>query len=191
MQDGQQLDQDNFVEKRDPAELAMCIILAAIYLGLARYCWVALIAANNMRLLVNMIGFFVTIALLSLIIGFRSYISPCSLQLSGKGIKYRGPYWPQRKTVNWDQVFRVYLSPELVVVLYHPIANNKSIWPLLIQSIYLADKDNVPKAILKYCPTSPIVLTGPNWMTRLLVIVGFVLVAVFVMEKMGIPLLVK
>lgn len=183
MQDLQQYDQDNFVEKRDPAELAMCIVLSAIYLGLARYCWTALIAANNTRLLFNIVGFFVTIALLSLVIGLRPYISPCSLQLSGKGIKYRGPYWPQRKTVNWEQVFRVYLSPELIVVLYHPLDNNKSIWPLLIQSIYLADKDNVPKAILKYSPISPILLSGPNWLSRLLVIVGFILIAVFVLQK--------
>lgn len=189
--DQQQYDQDNFVEKRDPAELAMCIILAAIYLGLARYCWTALLDAHQMRLLFNIVGFFCTIASLSLVIGLRPYISPCSLQLSGKGIKYRGPYWPQRKTVNWDQVFRVYLSPELIVVLYHPLANNKSMWPLLIQSIYLAEKDNVPKAILKYCPVEPIMLAGPNWLTRLFVIVGFALVAVFVMEKLGIPLLVK
>lgn len=187
----QQFDQDNFIEKRDPAELAMCIILAAIYLGLARYCWTALIAAHQMRLLFNMVGFFCTIAMLSLVIGLRPYISPCSLQLSGKGIKYRGPYWPQRKTVNWEQVFRVYLSPELIIVLYHPLANNKSMWPLLIQSIYLAEKDKLPKAILKYCPVQPIMLTGFNWLTRLAVIVGFIVVAVFVMEKLGIPLLVK
>lgn len=176
--------QDNFVEVKDPAETAMCMILGSAYLGLAKFCWEPLLSAQNWQLFVNVEGFFVTIALLALLIGLRPYLSPCSLQLSNKGIKYQGPYWPQRKTVNWDQVFRMYVSPELVVVLYHPKANSKGIWPLIVQSIYLADQDRIPEVFLKYSPVQPVMLSGPSWSTRLLLIVAFSAVVIWIVQSL-------
>lgn len=110
--------QDNYVENRDPTELAMCLILAAAYLGLAKFCWQKLVDAGAWKMLFNIEGFFITIALVSIFVGLRPYLSPSSLQLSRHGIKYRGTYWPQRKTVNWDQVVQLYISPELVIVIY-------------------------------------------------------------------------
>src|SRR5436853_6111219 len=104
--------QDNYVENRDPTELAMCVILAAAYLGLAKFLWSKLVEAGNWKMLFNVEGFFVTIALVAIFVGLRPYLSPSSLQLSRHGIKYRGTYWPQRKTVNWDQVVQLYISPE-------------------------------------------------------------------------------
>ena len=180
--------QDNFVEAREPTELIMCIVLAAAYAGLARYCWEPLKAvstqSNNLSLFVNVEGLFITIAILALLVGLRPYLSPCGLQLSKRGIKYRGPYWPQRKTVNWSQVFRLYISPELVVVLYHPWEGNKGIWPLLIQSVYLADRANIPEAFAKYCPINSVLLSSPSWITRLLSIVLFVLVVVWILQML-------
>jgi hypothetical protein len=176
--------QDNFVEVRDPTEAAMCLILGACYLGLARFCFGPLQAAGNFRLLVNVEGFFVTIALLSLLIGVRPYLSPSNLQLSKRGIKYHGQYWPQRKTVNWDQVFRLYISPELIVVLYHPNPKNKGIWPLIIQSLYLADRESIDKTFIRYSPVPPIMLEGPSWLSRMIIIVSFAVLVIWILEML-------
>jgi hypothetical protein len=176
--------QDNYVESRDPTELAMCIILASAYAGLARYCWEPLQRTDNWRLLANIEGFFITIALLSLLVGLRPYLSPCSLQISNRGIKYRGPYWPQRKTVNWDQVFRVYAGPELIVVLYHPRPNKKGIWGLMIQSIYLSEREKIDQSVAKYSPVPPVLLSNPSWISRLILITLFVLVVVWILQML-------
>ena len=144
--------QDNFIEARDPAELIMCFILAAAYLGLAKYCWEPLLLVNNWKLLVNVEGFFITIAAISILMGLRPYISPSSLQISSRGLKYRGPYWPQRKTVNWDQVNQIYLSPELIILLYRPKTESKRPWPMLIMSIYLADRDKIARGNVAALP---------------------------------------
>lgn len=174
--------QDNFVEAHDPAELIMCIILAAAYAGLAKLLFNPLLEAGNWRLLVNIEGFFCIVALLALVIGIRPYISPCSLQLSSKGLKYRGPYWPQRKTVNWERIFRIYLAPEMILILYYPGKERKGIRPLLIQSVYLSDKDKIEDAVIKYSPAPPILLSNPGWMTRLIFIVCFVLLMIAILE---------
>ena len=179
-------DQDsqvNFLEARDPAELAMCVILAAAYAGLARYCWGPLHSTGNWRLFLNVEGFFITIAALALLLGLRPYLNPCSLQLSRKGIKYRGPYWPQRRTVNWDQVFKLYVSQEVIIVLYHPKSLDKGIWPMVILSVYLSDREKVVDAFLQYCPVVPTLLTGPSLSSRLLFIAVFIVVAVWILES--------
>jgi hypothetical protein len=176
--------QFNFVEAREPSELIMCLILAAAYLGLAKYCWAPLLLSKNWKLLINVEGFLVTIALLSIVIGLRPYLSPSSLQISGKGIKYRGPYWPQRKTVNWDQVLRLYLSPELVIVLYRPVPDRKKSWYLLIPSIYLADRDQIGPAIGKLSPIEPIVMTSPALISRLTLAGIFFLLIIWVLEML-------
>jgi hypothetical protein len=153
--------QDNFVEGKEPSELIFCLLLASAYLGLAKFCWTPLYLTSSWKLLVNVEGFFVTIAIIAILIGARPYTAPSSLQLSSRGIKYRGPYWIQRKTVNWDQVSRVYLSPELILVLYRPKAGSKRVWPMPIFSIYLAEREQVVKSFIKYCPIQAIMMKGP------------------------------
>ena len=69
----------------------MCLVLASAYLGLAKYCWTPLLLAKDWRLLFNIEGFFLAVALLSILVGLRPYMTPSSLQLSNRGIKYRGP----------------------------------------------------------------------------------------------------
>ncbi|MBX9720323.1 MAG: hypothetical protein K2X81_02915 [Candidatus Obscuribacterales bacterium] len=177
--------QDNFVEAHEPAELVMCIILGAAFVGLGKYCFEPLRASGNWNLLINIEGFFLTIALLSILVGLRPYLSPSSLQLSHRGLKYRGPYWPQRKTVNWDQIYQIYISPELIVVLYHPKPEKKHIWPLLIQSIYLADKERVALSFLNYCPVNPIILKGPSWQLRLISLCLFGLLIIWILQNLG------
>jgi len=176
--------QFNFVEAREPSELIMCLILAAAYLGLAKYCWPLLMLSKNLKLLINIEGFLVTIALLSIVIGLRPYLSPSSLQISSKGIKYRGPHWPQRKTVNWDQVLRLYVSEELVIVLYRPVPDRKKSWYLLIPSIYLADRDQIGPAIRKLCPIEPIVMTSPALLSRVTFALVFLLLVVWLLEML-------
>lgn len=158
--------QDNFVENKEPAELMFCIILASIYAGLARFCWTPLEQSHYWYYFVNIEGFFITIALLSLLLGMRPYLSPSSLQMSKHGIKYRGPYWPQRKTVNWSQVVQMYVSPELILILYKLPNKPKSIRPLLIHSVYLADRDKIPDSISKYCPIETTYVGNPGILTR-------------------------
>lgn len=179
--------QDNFVEARDPTELAMCFILASAYLGLAKYCWGPLLQITNWKLLVNVEGFFITIAVLSIMVGLRPYISPSSLQLSGHGIKYKGPYWPQRKTVNWDQVLQIYLSPELIVVLYHPKPTSKRVWPMLITSLYLADRDRIGRAMLRYCPITPVIMTSPHIVSRIVLGLLFLSIIICLLEMLISP----
>jgi hypothetical protein len=172
--------QDNFVEGKEPSELIFCLLLASAYLGLAKFCWVPLALTKNWKLLVNVEGFFVTVALVAILIGARPYTAPSSLQLSSRGIKYRGPYWIQRKTVNWSQVARVYLSPELILVLYRHKEGSKQVWPMPILSIYLADREQVVKSFLNYCPIQPIMLKSPaliSWMVLFAIL--FVLVIWF------------
>jgi hypothetical protein len=160
----------------------MCIILAAAYTGLAKLLFNPLLQVGNWRLLVNIEGFFCIVALLALVIGIRPYISPCSLQLSAKGLKYRGPYWPQRKTVNWDQIFRIYLAPELILLLYYEGKQRKGIRPMLIQSVYLSDKDKIEDTVIRYSPVPPILLSNPSWFTRLIFIASFALLMIAVLE---------
>ncbi|MFN8655361.1 MAG: hypothetical protein U0105_03400 [Candidatus Obscuribacterales bacterium] len=158
--------QDNFVEPREPAELIFCIILSAVYAGLARYCWEGLWLSGNWKLFLNIEGFFITIALLALLLGLRPYLSPSSLQLSGYGIKYRAPYWPQRRSVNWTQVVRLYISPGLILVLYRPQGKDRGLIPMIIQSDYLADKKKVPDSIKRFSPVPPVILPHANLLTR-------------------------
>ncbi len=153
--------QDNFVEGKEPSELIFCLLLASAYLGLAKFCWSPLYLTKSWKLLFNIEGFFVTVAIIAILIGARPYTAPSSLQLSSRGIKYRGPYWIQRRTVNWDQVSRVYLSPELILVLYRPKPGSKRMWPMPILSIYLAERDQVVKSFIKYCPIQVIMMKGP------------------------------
>jgi hypothetical protein len=160
----------------------MCIILAAAYTGLARVLFNPLVQIGNWRLLINVEGFFCIIALLALVIGIRPYMSPCSLQLSAKGLKYRGPYWPQRKTVNWDQIFKIYLAPELLLILYYVGKQRKGVHPMLIQSVYLSDKDKIEDSVIKYSPVTPTLLSNPSWTTRLVFIAAFAVVVIIVLE---------
>ena len=174
--------QDNFVEARDPIELAMMLIFSAAYLGLAQYVSRPLLLVSDMKLLLNVECFFVIIAAVAFLIGVRPYMSPSSLQLSARGIKYRGAYWPQRKTVNWDQVYRIYLSPELIIVLYRPNPNTKRIWPMLIASIYLADRERIPACILRHCPIQPVIMTSPTIRSRIVMGVMIVILAIWLFE---------
>lgn len=176
--------QFNFVEAREPSELIMCLILAAAYLGLAKYCWSPLLLSKNWKLLINVEGFLVTIALLSIVIGLRPYLSPSNLQLSSKGIKYRGPYSPRRKTVNWQQVLRLYVSNELVIILYRPSPDRKKSWPLVIPSIYLADRDQIGPAITKLSPIEPIVMTSPALVSRVTFALLFFMLVIWVLEML-------
>ena len=169
--------QYNFVEAREPSELILCLILASAYIGLAKYCWPTLLLSKNWKLLINVEGSLIIIALLVILIGIRPYISPSSLQISSKGLKYRGPYWPWRKTVNWEQVARLYLSGELIIILFRPNPNRKLTWWLLIPSIYLADREQIPKAFTHLCPIEPIIMTDPALISR---ITFYVLVSVLV-----------
>lgn len=173
--------QDNFVEAKEPSELIFCLLLASAYLGLAKFCWGPLYMMQNWKLLINVEGFFITVALVAVLIGLRPYTAPSSLQISSKGFKYRGPYWIQRKTVNWDQVAKAYLSPELILILYRPQPDHKKVWPLGILSIYLADREQVVKSFLKYCPITPVLMKSPalvSWITFGLMLF-FVIVWIF------------
>lgn len=153
--------QDNFVEGKEPSELIFCLLLASAYLGLAKFCWTPLYQTKSWKLLFNVEGFFVTVAVIAILIGARPYTAPSSLQISSRGIKYRGPYWIQRKTVNWEQVTRVYLSPELILVMYRPNPEKKRVWAMPILSIYLAERDQVVKSFLKYCPIEAKMMKSP------------------------------
>ena len=172
--------QDNFVENKEPAELMFCIILASIYAGLARYFWEPLEKSHQWFLLINFEGFFITIAAASVLLGMRPYLSPSSLQISRHGIKYRGPYWPQRKTVNWTQVVHMYVSPELILIIYRVPNKPKSIRPLLIHSVYLADKDNIVDSILKYAPIEPTLVANPGIFTRAAQVIFFGAIVVWI-----------
>lgn len=176
--------QDNFLESKEPSELLMCMVLASAYLGLAKYCWTPLLLAKDWKLLVNIEGFFLAIAGLSILVGLRPYLTPSSLQLSHHGIKYRGPYWPQRKTVNWNQVNKLYLSPELIIVLYHPVMGRKKLWPLIIPSIYLSDRERIAKVFIKYSPIKAEILSSPALISRLIMIVLFLAVVIWLLEML-------
>ncbi len=174
--------QDNFLESRNPTELVMCILLAAAYAGLAKQCWEPLLNTSNWRLFINIEGLLVTISLLSMLVGLRPYLNPSSLQLSNKGLKYQGPYWPSRKTINWERIFKLYVCPELIVVLYYSKNNRKQVWPLFIQSIYFADKENIEGSIRKFSLVPPIYLSSPGWQTRLLLMCLIAGSAIIILE---------
>jgi hypothetical protein len=176
--------QDNFVESKEPSELLMCLVLASAYLGLAKYCYMPLWLAKDWKLLFNIEGFFLIIALLSILIGLRPYVTPSSLQVSRHGIKYKGPYWPQRKTVNWKQVTRLYLSPELIVALYRPKEKSKRLWPLIIPIIYLADRERIAKVFIKWSPISPVILSSPALISRVIILLFFLGVIVWILEML-------
>lgn len=173
--------QDNFLEPREPVELMFCIILAAAYAGLAKYCWSPLIQSGAWLIFFNIEGFFITIGLLALMLGMRPYLSPSNLQISKHGIKYRGPYWPQRKTINWSQVFRMYVSPDLILILYKLPNKPKSIRPLIIHSVYLSDRERIPDSIVKYSPIEPIFLANPDWVTRCVCYILLALIVFWIM----------
>jgi hypothetical protein len=174
--------QDTYFENRDPTEIGMCVILASAYLGLAKYCWEPLRTADNWKLWVNVEGFFITIALVALMVGLRPYLSPSSLQISSRGIKYRGPYWLWRKTVNWEQVVQIYVSSELLIILYKPKLDSQRQWPMLIASVYLADKENIPETINRYCPVTPTIMTNPAIYSRIAMGCLFLILVLWILE---------
>jgi hypothetical protein len=176
--------QDTYIENRDPTEMAMCFILAAAYLGLARYCWTPLWAAKNLKLFINVEGFFITIALISILVGLRPYISPSSMQISHRGIKYRGPYWPQRRSVTWDQVIKVYLSSELIFILYKPKLDSKRMWAMLIASVYLASREKIAASMENYCTKPLEIVTNPALYSRILIGLLFFIAVIWILEML-------
>lgn len=172
--------QDNFVENKEPAELMFCIILASIYLGLARYFWEPLKKVS--WLFWEFEAFLIFVAIIALFLGARPYMSPSSLQISRHGIKYQGPYWPQRKTVNWTNVVQMYVSPELILVIYRLSDKPKSLRPLLIHSVYLADKDKIADSISKYAPMEPVLVANPGLITRTFQIMMFAAVVIWILS---------
>lgn len=174
--------QDNYVETKEPSELMFCVILSSIYAGLARYCWIPLEQSGLWNIFINIEGFFITISLLSLLLGLRPYLSPSSLQISKHGIKYRGPYWPQRKTVNWTQVVHMYVSPELILIIFRLHNKPKSIRPLLVHSVYLADRDKIADSIVKYSPIEPTFVSNPGLLTRTAQIILFAAIVLWIVN---------
>lgn len=173
--------QDSYFETREPSELIFCVILAAAYAGLARFCWEPLQASQKWVYFVSVEGFFITIALLSIVLGIRPYISPSSLQISQHGLKYRGPYWPQRKTVNWDQIFRLYLSPELIIIFYRPPSNPKGVRLLFIQSSYLSDRNNIVESFAKYALVQPVYMKNPDWYIKAVFLIGYLSIVCWIL----------
>lgn len=173
--------QDNYIEAREPAELAFCIILAAAYAGLARFLWEPLELTGQWFQFFSVEGFFITIALLSILLGVRPYLSPSNLQISNHGIKYRGPYWPQRKTVNWNQIFRLYLSTDLIVIFYHLPNNPKARRCLFLQCNYLADRENILASIAKYTPVPPTYLKNPDWYIKGVFLIAYLSIVCWIL----------
>lgn len=176
--------QYNFIEHRDPVETIMCLILAAAYLGLAKYCFTPLTITRNLQLVTNVEIFFCTIAVLSIFIGLRPYFSPSSLQISRHGIKYQGPYWPRRRTVNWEQVVTLYLSAELIIILYRPDTKKKLTWPMIIPAIYLGQREKIVEVMKQYSPSEPIMMTSPALISRILFVLAFVVFILWLLELM-------
>jgi hypothetical protein len=172
--------QDNYVETKEPSELMFCVILSSIYAGLARYCWSPLEESGLWNVFVNIEGFFITISLLSLLLGLRPYLSPSSLQISKHGLKYRGPYWPQRRTVNWSQVVHMYVSPELMLIIYRLPNKPKSIRPLLVHSVYLADREKIADSVVRFSPVEPTFVANPGILTRTAQILLFAAIVIWI-----------
>lgn len=183
-QDKQSITQLNFVEEREPAELVFCLIIASMYLGLGKYCWTSLLLTRNWKLFLNVEGFFTSIALLLILIGLRPYIGPSRLQISSKGVKYIGPYWLQRKTVNWEQIVRLYISNELVIILYKPWPDRKRIWPLVIFSMYLTDQEKIGPAIEKYCPVRSVAMSSPALLSYISFFIACFILIIWVAEML-------
>jgi hypothetical protein len=176
--------QDTFIENRDPTEITLCLILAAAYLGLAKYCWIPLWSAKNLKLFLNVEGFFITIAIVSILVGLRPYLNPASMQISHRGIKYRGPYWPQRRSVTWDQVVRVYLSSDLIFVLFKPNPNKKGMWAMIIASIYLASRENIAHSFETYCARPLEIVSNPTLYSRILLGFIFFITVIWILEML-------
>lgn len=176
--------QFNFIEYRNPVETMMCLILAAAYLGLAKYCFAPLVITKNWVMVTNVEIFFVTIAALSIFIGIRPYFSPSSLQISRYGIKYQGPYWPRRKTVNWDQVVSLYLSQELIIILYKPDITKNRTWPMIIPAIYLGQREQIVDIMKRYSHSQPIMMTSPALISRILIVLAFLAFIFWLLELM-------
>jgi hypothetical protein len=176
--------QHNFVENQDPVLTMTCIIVAAAYLGLARYCFEQLSAIKNWQLLFNVESFFLLFALLAIAIAVRPFLSPSSLQISRHGIKYQGPYWPRRKTVNWDQVLKLYLSNEFIVILYRPDPKRKRSWPLWIPTFYLGEREKIVQVVTEYSPTEPIMMTNLSLSTWVILGVFALLILIWLLEAM-------
>lgn len=183
---GQEPDESqyNFIEHRAPVETMMCVILAAAYLGLAKYCFAPLCLTKNWALLTNVELFFCAIAAISIFIGVRPYFSPSSLQISRHGIKYQGPYWPQRKTVNWGQIVSLYLSKELIIILYKPDQNRKRTWPMIIPAIYLGQREKIVEVMSEFTPKPPIMMTSPALVSRIIFVIAFAGFVIWLLELM-------
>ena len=173
--------QDTYFESREPAELIFCILLAAAYAGLAKFCWQPLEASHQWLSFTSVEVLFGVMALLSLVLGLRPYLSPSTLQISNHGVKYRGPYWPQRKTVNWQQIFRLYLSPELIVVLYHPTNKPNAIRFLFIQSSYISDREGIVSSFARYALVPPVYLKNPDWYIKGILLTAYMSVVCWIL----------
>jgi hypothetical protein len=176
--------QDTYLENRDPTEMALCLILASAYLGLAKYCWTPLWTAHNLKLFLNVEGFFCTIAVIAILVGLRPYLSPSSLQISHLGIKYRGPYWPQRRSISWEQVIKVYVSSELIFILYKPNLLQKRMWVMLVAAIYLSERQKIAKSMESYCPQPIEIVTNPAVFSRLIMGFLFFALVIWILEML-------
>jgi len=177
--------QDNYFEKREPSELFFCIILAAMYAGLAKYLaqnlWETTQITGQWDRFVSVEGFFITLGLLSLALGLRPYLNPSSLQISNTGIKYCGPYWPQRKSITWAQMFKMWLSPDMVIILYHPAHKPRGMRLLIIQCNYLSDNKQLLSRFARYTPVPPIYLKAPDWYLKAIFLIGYLTIVCWIL----------
>ncbi|RJR16823.1 MAG: hypothetical protein C4582_14090, partial [Desulfobacteraceae bacterium] len=88
------------------------------------------------------------------------------------------------KTVNWNQVVSLYLSKELIIILYKPDPKRKRTWPLIIPAIYLGQRDKIVEVMKHYSPSEPIMMTSPALISRMLIIGAFVLFVIWLLELM-------
>ncbi|MBX9686355.1 MAG: hypothetical protein K2X27_06605, partial [Candidatus Obscuribacterales bacterium] len=64
------------------------------------------------------------------------------------------------------QVVQMYVSPELMLIIYKLPNKPKSLRPLLIHSVYLADKEKIAESLTKYSPVEPTYVANPGIITR-------------------------
>ena len=69
-------------------------------------------------------------------------------------------------------------------MLYHPIIGRKRLWPLIIPSIYLSDRERLAKVFIKYSPIKAEILSSPALVSRVIMILLFLAIVIWLLEML-------
>ena len=74
----------------------------------------------------------------------------------------------------------MYVSPELMLIIYRLPNKPKSVRPLLVHSVYLADREKIADSVVRFSPVEPTFVANPGILTRTAQVLLFAAIVIWI-----------